>query len=176
MIFDGRRTEPINGARWLYVCMQDKQAGRQGPMDDATDADDRAHQLNPWTRSNPPSPADRPRNRTKTHADVRTGAGVVPVRVVGRQLLVDARLDDVRPLGHLEVVLRLEVRRVGLDEVRGLDVPHRHRAPHGCDRLSIDDRVCVCVKLGGGVNGSVRQSGSHRWVWSSSSLPSPLRL
>ena len=45
------------------------------------------------------------------------GADVVPVRVVRRELLVGRRLDQVGPLGHLDLADALQVGGVRDDEV-----------------------------------------------------------
>merc|ERR1719253_2397213 len=66
------------------------------------------------------------------------GPDVVPVLAVGRELLRNGGLHQVRPDGELELVGVLEVLGVGGDERLGGDVPHADSASffgHGCCRL-----------------------------------------
>lgn len=45
-----------------------------------------------------------------------TSTNEEPVRVIGSKLLVGASLDNIDPLGDLELASALQVSRVGLDE------------------------------------------------------------
>ena len=56
----------------------------------------------------------------------RSSADVVPIRVVGRQLLVHTRLHEIRPLGDLDLTNTLQVGSVSDHEIVRADVLDGH--------------------------------------------------
>lgn len=87
-----------------------------------------------------------------------TGADVVPVRVIRGLFFMDAGLDDISPLGHLKVVLVLQMLRESTDESRWLHITHGHLHPlvrHLCRGPNHSISCGISVSITSSAYGSV---------------------